>query len=53
MTNQEDGIDRTETAASPPTETQEHTPSPGASGVARVICACFMAKPDLKPLGLY
>jgi len=53
MTTDENGNDPTETSESPPTETQEHTPSPGAAGVARMICACFMAKPDPNPLGLY
>ena len=37
MTNQEDGIDPTETAASPPTETQEHTPAPSGAGVPKRI----------------
>ncbi|MCH8146599.1 MAG: serine/threonine protein kinase [Planctomycetes bacterium] len=37
MTNQEDGIDRTETGGLPPTQTQEHTPSPGAAGIPKRI----------------
>ncbi len=37
MTNQEDGNDRTETAAFPPTKTQEHTPLPDGAGIPERI----------------
>ena len=37
MTTDENGNDPTETSESPPTQTQEHTPSPGAAGIPKRI----------------